>query len=343
MKAMVLHEFGQDLKLEDVEIPKISPNEALVKIAVCACDRLDTTIKSGRSQNIKLPIILGHEIAGEVVEVGAEVTNVNPGDRVVVYTFFTCGECKWCRTGRENICANFRGIIGMHFDGGYAEYVKATSRNLVKIPDGMSFEDASMATNCVVTSVHVLKSRAHLEPLDDVRVVGGGGGVGIHCVQVAKAFGARNVIAVDVFEDKLERAKSVGADYTILSNKGKSFEKEVMDITEGRGVDVVVELAGLTETIEAATRTLAFGGRMVIPAVNFGPGFTMDTAILRHKEAIVTGSKGACKFELVDSLELLRLGKVKPVVSAQFPLEEANHALKLDIENKVTGRAILTM
>ena len=343
MKAMVLHEFGKALSLRDVAIPKVGPDEALVKVAVCAPDRFDTRIKAGGTPGVQLPLILGHEIAGEVVEVGREVTNVKPGERVIIYTYFTCGFCRFCKIGRESLCTSFRGIIGVHFDGGYAEYVKATAQNLLRIPDGMAYEDAAMATNCVITSYHALKRRGQLEPVDDVLIVGGGGGVGIHGVQVAKALGARRVIAVDVFEDKLEKAKSVGADHVILNTGRDPFDEEVMRFTGGRGVDVAIELVGLDETLEATYRSMATAGRMVIIAGYAGPGFTVHPRKLQGQEVILTGSRAASRFELADSLELVRLGRVKPVVTARFPLEETDRALELELANKIVGRAVIAM
>jgi len=168
------------------------------------------------AQRTSFPLILGHEIAGEVAEVGKETTNAKPGDRVVIYHHLTCGMCRFCKCGRESLCTDMGGIVGVACDGGYAEYIKIPSRNLIPIPDNLSFEDASIATNCVVTSFHCLKERAQIQPFDDVLIVGAGGGVGIHCIQIARALGANLVIGIDTSEKKLEKAMSLGADHVIL-------------------------------------------------------------------------------------------------------------------------------
>ena len=223
MKAMVLHEFGQKLKLEDVEVPEVGSKDALVKVAVCAVARLDNWAKSGiiaSVLHVPLPLILGHQIAGEVAEVGEEVTKARPGDRVIVHPIITCESCHYCRTMMEPHCAQ-HAHIGVQTNGGFAEYIKVPASNLIKIPDDMTFEDASMIPACVTVALHVLNKRAQMKPLDDVLVIGAGGGQGIHLIQLAKSLGAGRTIGVDVSEEEIEKLKKVGADYALLSAEGK--------------------------------------------------------------------------------------------------------------------------
>jgi D-arabinose 1-dehydrogenase-like Zn-dependent alcohol dehydrogenase len=344
MKAMLLHRVGQRLEIGDVQVPEIGPNDALVKVEVCAADLLDFWVQSGAFPAPRLPLILGHEIAGEVVEVGTETTNAKPGDRVVLYHHLTCGMCRFCKSGRESLCTNMGGIVGVVCDGGYAEYIKIPSRNLVAIPGNLSFEDASIATNCVVTSLHCLRERAQIEPLDDVLIVGAGGGVGIHCIQAAKALGANLVIGIDTTEEKLEKVRSVGADHVILYRKGEAFEKEVLKITANRGVDVAIEFAAKSDTLASTYRSMATAGRMVILGLHVGNGFTLkDPNQAMMREITVTGSRAGTRRELAFALEFLRLGKVKPVIAARFSLEEANDALEMIRTYTAIGRPLLVM
>jgi D-arabinose 1-dehydrogenase-like Zn-dependent alcohol dehydrogenase len=344
MKAMVLHGIGQSLKFEDVEVKKIGHNDALVKVAICAADGLDYWVQSGSFPIPRLPLILGHEIAGEVAEVGEDVTQAKPGDRVIIYHHYTCGLCRYCKSSRESLCTNMGGIVGVHSDGGYAEYIKVPARNLIPIPGGLSLEDAVMATNCVVTSFHALKKRAQIEPFDDVLIVGAGGGVGIHCIQVAKALGANLVIGVDTSEEKLEKAKTLGADHIILYRKGEAFDEKVMRLTDGRGVDVAIELAAQPDTLVSTYRSMATAGRMVIVGSHFGGGFKLEDLMrLMGREITITGSRACSRLEMASALEFLRLGKVKPVVAARFPLERANDALEMIRTQKAVGRPLLTI
>lgn len=346
MKAMVLREFGQRLRLEDVKVPKVGPKDALVKVAVCAIARLDNWTRMGVMTpiwHVKLPLILGHQIAGEIAEVGQEVTNIKPGDRAIVHALITCETCKYCRTMMESHCPQHT-HIGVETDGGLAEFVKVPASNAIKIPDDMTFEAASMIPANIGCSWHILSRRAQLKPLEDVLVIGAGGGIGIHLIQLAKSLGAKRTIGVDVSEEALKKLKELGVDHGILSTGRKvTFDKEVIEITGGRGVDVAVEFACTAETLEATVRSMATGGRMVIVGVHRGSGFTLNPAAVLLKELVVTGSRALSRIETVEAVELLHRSMVKPVVTARFPLEEANEALELNMSNKVVGRSVISI
>lgn len=346
MKAMVLREFGQRLKLEDVKVPQVGPKDALVKVRVCAVGRLDNWTKMGVMTpvwNVKLPLILGHQIAGEVVEVGKEVASARPGDRAIVHALVTCETCKYCRSVMESHCLQHT-HIGVEMDGGFAEYVRVPASNVIKIPGDMSFEAASMIPASIGVSWHILNRRAQLRPLDDVLVIGAGGGVGIHLIQLAKSLGARRTIGVTHSEGAIGKLKEMGVDHVLFSATERvNFDKEVMEITEGRGVDVAVEIPCLTETLEATVRSMATHGRMVIIGVHRGSGFTLNPAAVLFKELTVTGSRALSRVETAEAVGLLHRGLVKPVITARFPLEGANEALELDMANKIVGRSVLTI
>ncbi len=176
MKAMVLHTWGGNLQLEEVDTPTVGPNDALVRVKACAPDAFDLTVKKGLYGG-NLPLILGHEIAGEVVEVGQEVRKLRVGDRVTDSFFITCGNCSACRGGRENLCANMAGMVGVTYNGGYAEYVSLPVTNLWRVPDSIPFEEAAILGSAISTAIHALQDRAKVKPLDTVLITAAGGGV----------------------------------------------------------------------------------------------------------------------------------------------------------------------
>jgi alcohol dehydrogenase, propanol-preferring len=286
-----------------------------------------------------VPRIIGHEIGGIVEEVGSLVTSCKPGDRVAVSFYLTCGYCKWCISGRETLCENFGGYVGAAIDGGYAEFAKIPARNVVKIPEGVGFAEAGVTTDAVATNWHVFKERAKTKPNDTVLIVGAGGGVGIHAVQVAKVFGAQ-VIGVDVSDEKLKKVKEYGAD-EVINVKGKDLAQEVRKATGGRGVDTAVDMVSTKETLEGSIKALDRGGRLVvvgvsrdIASVNFNP------LQLLGDEIILTGCRCATREEIRESLLLVSRGLVKPAILQSFRLEEANRVHELIDNMQLSGRSV---
>lgn len=344
MRAMVLHEFGGSLKLEDVPIPKIGRHDVLIKNKACGVGLTISHIKDRPRVGAKIPLILGHEVAGEVTEVGEDVQNIEVGDHATVYFYMSCGTCKWCRVGREPLCEKLRGHIGVHtgldWGGGYAEYMKVPAENVFKLPKEVPFEEACIVADAIATPLHVVRERAKVRPLEVVVVVGAGGGVGIHVVQMAKLFGGR-VIGVDILKEKLDKVKEVGGDEVINVKDAPEFDEEVKRLTDGRGADVVIDFVCREETIEAGFRSLATSGRQVILAVHPGVIIKIPPEPFIRGELILTGSRYASKQDFVESIEIMRRGLVKPIVTKTFPLEEANRVHEM-LENKeIVGRAVL--
>jgi len=343
MRAMVLHEFGGPLKLEDVPIPRIGRQEVLIKNKACGVGLTVSHIKDGRFGG-KTPLILGHEVAGEVAEIGEDVQNVKVGDRATVYFYMTCGTCKWCRVGREPLCENFRGYVGVHtgldWGGGYAEYIKVPAENVFKLPNEAPFEEACIVADAIATPLHVVRERAKVRPLDVVVVVGAGGGVGIHVVQMAKVFGGR-VIGVDVSKEKLDKVKEVGGDEVINAKISPNFDEEVKRLTNGIGADAVIDFVCREETIEAGFRSLATSGRQVILAIHPGVVIKIPPAPFVTRELVLTGSRYASKQDFAESIEIMKRGLVKPIVTRTFPLEEANRVHELLEKKEIVGRAVL--
>lgn len=341
MKAQVLREWGGPLHLEEVPVPKVGPKEALVKVRACGIGLTLKWIRAG-SLGGSVPRIIGHEIAGEVVETGSQVTNVKVGERVCVYFYLTCGLCEFCRKNRETLCRNFRGYVGTVIDGGYAEYAKLPEENLFHIPDQISFEEASIIPDAIGTPLHALRERAQVKPLDNVMVVGAGGGVGVHAVQIARLCGGR-VIAVDISELKLEKTKELGAD-AVINGAEKDFAEEANRLTEDKGVDAVIDFVCTTDTVEKGFRSLNTGGRLVLMATG-GPGaiFAAPPRSFFNKELVVTGGRCCTKQELTETIEIVKQGRIKCVVTQTFSLEEVELAHQLIDENKMIGRAVMVM
>jgi len=342
---MVLHELGGPLRLEEVALPKLGPGDALLRVGATGAGLTVVIMTANPGIVTSYPRIPGHEVAGEVVEVGAQVQNVKKGDRVACHFYLTCKACQFCRSGRETLCRNFGGYLGMAADGGYAEYMAAPALNLCRIPEGVSDLEAAIATDAIATPFHACKEEAKIGPGDQVLVVGAGGGVGIHAVQMARLCGGW-VLGADITDDKLEMIRSAGAD-EIVDARGDELSRQVLAKTAGRGVDAAIDLVATAGTLEACIRSLAPGGRLVIlgnrPQAVFGadPTFRVDPGLMLRKMLEIHGSRYVSLAELMQSLELLRQRKIRAMVTRTFPLEEAEAAHQLLRDNQIAGRAAL--
>jgi alcohol dehydrogenase, propanol-preferring len=339
MKALVLHELGGPLKLEDVPRPQPGPGEVLVRVRACGLGLTLVWNRNGRGgANGKLPRIIGHEIAGDVAEVGPFVDGFTPGDRVNVYYYLTCGNCRWCNRGRDDLCDHQAGVVGRQIDGGLAEYVKLPARNICHIPPEVSYADAAVTADAIATPVHVLRERAQLRAPETVLVVGAGGGVGIHMVQMARVLGASRVIAVDISAEKLALAKEYGAD-EVINSREVSFDEEVRRVTKGRGVDVVVEMVGVTETLERSLRSLGTGGRLVWVGSYDGKAMLPVTQNSLRGECLVMGTRYCARHELAEAVELVAQGRIRPVITRLCQFEEADAVLRSIERMELPGRA----
>ena len=345
MRAMILEQFGAPLKLKDVPVPKIGPNDALIKVRVCGAG-LTVVIMIATPGRIKtFPRIPGHEIAGEVVEVGSEVRTIKVGCRVTNHFSLTCGNCRYCRSGRETLCENFRGNVGNGCDGGYAESVVLPERNLVRIPDGVTDLEAAVASDAIATPYHAAHRDAWVSPGHDVLIIGAGGGGGIHMVQLAGLCGAR-VIAAEVGEEKMELARTMGADEVIDARRGE-IVKQVKALTNGRGVDAAIDIVGNSQTLQACLESLAPAGRMVIigskPASVYGedPTFKVNPQEFMRQAQEIHGSRYVNNEEIIRTLELVKHKRIKAVVNKTYPLEEAEQVHELLRKNAIAGRAAL--
>ena len=342
---MLLHELGGPVTFNEVDEPRVGPSDAKIRVRGAGVGLTIIIMKSTPGLVTRYPRILGHEIAGEVVEIGSEVSNVKIGDRVVCHFYLTCKVCRFCRSGRETLCENWKGYVGMACDGGYAEYMCAPALNLCHLPEGIPFAEASIISDAIATPLHACREEAKVGPGDTVLVVGAGGGVGIHAVQMAKLCGGR-VFAADISTEKLDMAKALGAD-EIINTKERNLPQETIRLTDGKGVDAVLDFVASPQTLEAGFTSLAKAGRLVIlgyrPSSVFkvDPSFRLDPVVVLQKGLEIHGSRYVSMAELIDAVKLVQQGKIKPIVTRTFPLEEAETAHQMILANKITGRAAL--
>ena len=345
MKAMVLRELGAPLRLETVPVPKIGPSDALLRVRATGVGLTVVIMTAVPGRVTSFPRIPGHEVAGEVVEIGSEVAHVKIGDRVACHFYLTCQTCRFCRSGRETLCTAFRGYLGMACDGGYAEYMAIPAANVTPIPPGVSDLDAAVAADAICTPYHACREEARVGPGDSVLIVGAGGGVGIHGVQMAKLCGGW-VLAADITDDKLAAAKDCGAD-ALIDVRREDLAAQVAGLTDGRGVDAAIDFVASRETLEGCVKSLARGGRLVIigsrPRAVFGvdASFTVDPGRMLYDMLEIHGSRYVTLAEIQQTLELLRQRRIRAIVSRTFPLEGAEEAHELLRKNALVGRAAI--
>lgn len=341
MKAMLLKGKNQPLTLETVPDPVPGPGEAVARVLACGAGLTIHHVRAGRIP-VKYPRILGHEITAEIVATGAGVTRLKAGDAVTAYFYLTCGHCYWCRINRETLCDNFGGYVGRECDGGYAEYIKLPAENFIALPAGLDWKkfpaECGVICDAIATPVKVTR-KARVTPTDTVAVIGAGGGLGVHMLMVARWAHARKVIAVDTRAAKFETCLKAGADANVDASDGK-VAQQLIEHTDGRGVDVVFDYVCTKDTIEASIAGLNKGGRLVLLAGN-SQRFDADGPMIMQKEIEVMGSRYATRQEVIESLELVARGDLWPLVTEKVPLAEAE-ALHQRLETgAVTGRAAL--
>lgn len=341
MKAIVMHERGgpEVLRYEDFPTPEPGPDEVLVRVRASGLNHLDVFTRRGeQGRRVKLPHILGIETAGEVAALGDGVVDLQVGDRVISGPGIWCGRCEMCRAGEENMCVE-RLIVGVDVHGGYAEYIKLPAYALAPLPESISFEEGAATLIAFGTAWHMLVDRAALSPGETLLVLAAGSGVGMAAVQVGKYLGAR-IIATASTEDKLARARILGADETINYAQQRRFARAVRKLTDGRGADVVFEHVG-TDTWRDSVTTLAIGGRLVTCGSTTGRWGETDLWSLFAKQATLLGSFSSTQANFRTVLQLVSEGKLRPVLDSILPLPEAAEAHRRLEARQVFGKIVL--
>jgi alcohol dehydrogenase, propanol-preferring len=325
VKAAVFYTAHEPLRIEEVPTPEPGPGEAVVKVAACGLCHTDLHyLDHGVPTFKKPPLILGHEISGTVASLGAGVTGWHEGDRVLLPAVYGCGQCDYCRTGRENICVRMV-MFGNNVDGGYAEYVLAPAKELIALPEEIPLIEGAIIADATTTPYHAVVNRGRVKPGDKV-VVFGCGGIGLNVVQIAAAVGA-DVIAVDIVEAKLDWARRLGALTTINAREVERVDKEIRRLTGG-GADVGFEAIGNPATQLQTFASLRTGGRFVVVGFS-GEPMKLDTGRVMYREMEIIGSLGCRAVDYPRVLELARQGKIKvqELVTARFPLDDINAGL----------------
>ena len=344
MKAVVFEEHGGTdvLQYRDIPEPQISPNEVLLKIRASGCNYNDIWARRGLpGMSVIMPHISGSDAAGEVVEVGSEVTSVKVGDEVVVFSSFSCGVCEPCARGDVFFCRQFKiwGFQTGPLDGAHAEYAKVPAFNVVPKPKNLTWEQAASMPLVLFTAWRMLVSRAKIKPGDFVLIWGAGGGLGTMATQICKLHNAK-AIAVANSDDKLEMASKLGAAYTINRSK-QDVSDAVRKITDRRGVDIAFEHVG-EATWETSVRSLKWGGTLVTCGATSGFDAKTDIRLLWNKQLNFLGSHMANKAEFLEAWRWVESGDIKPVVLVALPLKEAGLAQQTMEGDQVIGKIVLT-
>lgn len=340
---MVLRQKNEPFVLEERSDLKAGAGEAVARVIACGCG---LTIHHARAARVAVnyPIIIGHEVLGEIVETGPDVQGFKAGDIVTLHAYISCGHCRWCRVNREPLCDNLAGFVGRHVDGGYAEFIKLPARNFVHVPDGIDYKkhpaEAAVICDAIVTPYKVVR-RARIAPLETVAVFGAGGGVGIHMVMLARWAHAR-VIAVDIVAEKFPTCRKVGAEAVVDASKENVVEA-LRELTGGAGVDVAIDFVSHVSTLEAAAESLGKGGRLVTLGGYSPQPFRASAARLLDGELEIMGSRAFTKQEIIESLELCARGQVWPLVTETYRLEEAEKVHARLEAGSITGRAAIVM
>ncbi len=345
MKAIQFHEFGGPEVLRHEEIPslRIGPSEILLGLKAAALNHLDIWVRSGaRERNIPLPHIPGSDGAGVIAEVGEAVDFLKPGDRVLISPGISCGHCPFCLGGRDNLCRSYR-VLGTKENGTYAEFVRLPATNVLPIPEGLTFPEAAAIPLVFLTAWHMLATLAKVQAGETVLVHGGGSGVGSAGIQIAALLGAR-VITTAGSDEKLARAKEIGADETI-NYRTSDFVTVVRDLTEKKGVDVVLEHTG-AELFEKSIPLLGKGGRLVTCGATSDYMAKLDIRYVYSRHQTIYGSWMGSKGELIEVMKFFgrnSLRRLRPVIDTSFPLSEAAAAHRRMEERKNFGKIILTV
>lgn len=331
--------LGPDQRLFIEEVPRPVPGrgEVLVRTAACGVCATDLHYLHGVPTFKKPPVILGHEISGTVEEVGEGPSPVKVGDRVLIPAVVACGHCAACRVGRDNICEN-QIMFGNHEDGGFAEYVRAPARYVLKLPASLPLAESCLIADAVSTPFHAVKNRGAVKVGERVAVFGCGG-VGINAVQSAVACGA-SVIAVDLDDRKLELAKRLGA-VEGFNPRNTEVPKAIRSLTGG-GVDAAFEVVGRPDVLQSAFESVRAGGRLVTVGYSEAE-WSLKVNRVMFREISIVGSLGCRTAEYPTILRLVERGilQLDPIVSGKLSLERVNEALVNLEKGTVVGRQMV--
>jgi 2-desacetyl-2-hydroxyethyl bacteriochlorophyllide A dehydrogenase len=318
MRAIRLVQPGRPLEMHDVKPPAVGPRDVLVRVKAAGICHSDAHYRAGKSRVEPLPMTLGHEVAGTVEETGPEVRSFKRGDRVCIHYLATCGDCGYCQQGNEQFCIS-GAMIGKYRDGGYAEFIVMPARSVFRLPEEIPFEQGAIMMCSSATALHALK-KARLRAGESVAVFGTGG-LGLSAIQLARAFGAREVFAVDIKPAKLAMAQTFGA--VPVNAADCDPVAEIGRLTGGKGADVALELIGLPLTMRQAVQSLAIKGRAALAGITVQTFEVAPYTEVINKEAEIIGVSDHLAQELPGLIEWVRQGKLdlSRIITRTVPLE----------------------
>jgi propanol-preferring alcohol dehydrogenase len=340
MKAMVLKEYNNDLLQENVPDPVPDAGEVVLQVRACGMCFTDVKITTGQLKSfINLPHIPGHEIAGEVVALGAGVNNVKVGDKGVVYFILNCGYCEFCLSGEHNLCATIK-RIGFEKNGGYAQYVKLPASNLALFTSNTPYETMAVIPDAVATPYHALVNMARLKVGQRLLVVGAGG-LGLNAVQIGVMMGLK-VFVADMNETALQTAKDLGA-MGVINTKTYEPREAAKELTSGAGFDVVLEGVGYTSTMDWTLKSLKKGGTLIIMGYDPVNPVPIELIHIHNNQWHIVGTKVSTKQGLAEAVRLVETGKVIPKITEKIVLADVNSALAALKKGGRVGRTVINV
>ena len=341
MKVSWFHKFGgpEVLVCEETREPTPGVGETVVRVRAVGINHVDLDVRAGTSRiPLTFPHILGREFAGEIAAIGDPASPLKEGDRVWVSCRIPCATCEFCLTGRDNLCER-GGYFGMDLPGGYAEYVKVPLSSLQPLPPHVSFQDAAASQIAFGTAWHVLINRGGLRAGHTVLIQAAGSGIGSAAVQVAKLAGA-TIFATASTDQKLQRAKALGAHHLINYSTEENFAQRVLELTGGKGVDVVMEHIG-GSVFSRSLECLKTDGVIVTVGAHAGEVVTFDIIPFFRRQLRLVGSKNASTMELRTVMGFVAEGRLKPVIHRTFSLAEAAEAHRVVDSREIFGKVLL--
>lgn len=330
MKAAVLPQGSRTLEIQELDLPSLLPNQVKIKVKACGiCGSDIHLVLHGKMKATYTPCVPGHETSGVVEDVGEQVAKFKKGDRVVVSAGTSCGKCKHCLVGRENLCEEI-GVLGFNQRGGFAEYLQIEERYLHNLPDEIPFAEGAILADAVSTPYHAVKYQGEIKPGDTVAIIGCGG-LGIHAVAIAKALGAGRIFAVDIDSGSLENAKAYGADELILVEKNMQVGKVLKE--KSGGIDLLCDFSGFMPNIENSVRAMNRGGRIILVGIGRNKLEIPMPFFLIERQIRITGSYGSDRRAIPELIQLYKDKKLNLTksISGVHKLEETNeflHALE---------------
>jgi NADPH:quinone reductase-like Zn-dependent oxidoreductase len=341
MKAVVFNQHGgpEVLQYVDVPNPRPGPGEVLIEVKATSINHIDIFLRRGMPGiKVPLPKIVGSDAAGIIRELGRDVSGLTPGQRVTINPGIACGHCEFCSAGFGSQCVSWA-MVGENRDGAYAEFVVVPAHIVLPIPDHISFEEAAAAPLVFLTAWSMMVGKGNIRPGEDVLVLGAGAGVGTAAIQIAKLVGCR-VFATASNAEKLQRAKELGADF-LINYTTEEFDKTIRDLTNKRGVDIVVDYIG-ADTWVRSLRSARRGGRVLTCGATTGFAPQTDLRHIFFRQVQVLGSTMGSHREFLDVMKCVFRGQLKPVIDRVLPLPEAGKGHELIEQRAVFGKIVLT-